>query len=99
MHLNDNYFVNIGNKVVKNSVVYVHVDKNNILQDRDGLFRNGNLLIKQFKRGNNIFIRYNAKNKIQEIERKISLLGFSDAFNDMENQYSRLDDDKRLSSL
>ncbi|WP_254433795.1 hypothetical protein [Acinetobacter sp. Marseille-Q1618] len=93
LHLNNQYIVNIGEKHEKNSIAYVRIDQGNTLQEREGLFRNANGVIGQLKRGNFAFTRYQ-KAKNQQIENKISLTGFTDAFNDMEAQFSKLGDDK-----
>ena len=90
------YIVNIGEKNLKDNPAYVYVDNNEILQEREGLFRNGDELIKQFKRGNYAFTRFQ-NNKKQLVENKISLNGFTDAFNDMEVQFSNLGNERNLS--
>ena len=76
--------------------IALYVDNNEILQAREGLFRNGDELIKQFKRGNYAFTRFQ-NNKKQLVENKISLNGFTDAFNDMEAQFSNLGNERNLS--
>ncbi|WP_111860460.1 hypothetical protein [Acinetobacter sp. CFCC 10889] len=93
LHLNNQYIVNIGEKHEKNSQAYIRIDQADTLQEREGLFRNGNSLIGQMKRGNFAFTRFQ-QSKNQQIENKISLTGFTDAFNDMEAQFARLGDDK-----
>lgn len=95
LHLNSQYIVNIGEKHEKNSLAYIRIDQGDTLQEREGLFRNGNNLIGQMKRGNFAFTRY-SQGKNQQIENKISLNGFTDAFNDMEAQFSKLDDKSKL---
>lgn len=96
LHVNHQYIVNIGEKNLKDNPAYVYVDNNEILQEREGLFRNGDELIKQFKRGNYAFTRFQ-NNKKQLIENKISLNGFTDAFNDMEAQFLNLGNERNLS--
>ena len=96
LHVNQQYIVNIGEKHLKDNPAFVYVDNNEILQEREGLFRNGSELINQFKRGNFAFTRFQ-NNKKQLIENKISLDGFTDAFNDMEVQFSKLGNDKKYS--
>ncbi|KAB1851415.1 hypothetical protein F4W09_16405 [Acinetobacter tandoii] len=96
LHVNYQYIVNIGEKHLKDNPVFIHVDNKGILQEREGLFRNGSELIKQFKSGNYAFTRFQ-NNKKQLIENKISLDGFTDAFNDMEDQFSKLGNDRNYS--
>lgn len=93
LRLNSQYIVSIGEKHEKNSSAYIRVDQGDALQEREGLFRNGSALVGQMKRGNFAFTRFQqAKNK--QIENKVSLIGFTDAFNDMEAQFAKLGDDK-----
>lgn len=99
LHLNNQFIVNIGEKVLKNSMVSVKIDNHKIFQDREGLFRNANTMIEQFKRGNFVFARYVTSTKNQEIERKISLAGFTEAFNDMESQFLSLNNEKKMKNL
>lgn len=96
LHVNHQYIVNIGEKQLKNNPVFIHIDNKEILQEREGLFRNSSELIKQFKRGNYAFTRF-YNNKKQLIENKVSLDGFTDAFNDMEVQFSKLGNDRNYS--
>ena len=96
LHVNYQYIVNVGEKHLKDNPAFIHVDNKGILQEREGLFRNGTELIKQFKSGNYAFTRFQ-NNKKQLIENKISLDGFTDAFNDMEDQFSKLGNDKNYS--
>lgn len=93
LHLNNQYIVNIGEKHEKNSQAYIRIDQGDTLQEREGFFRNGSSLIGQMKRGNFAFTRFK-QSKNQQIEHKISLNGFTDAFNDMEAQFAKLGDDK-----
>lgn len=93
LRLNNQYIINIGEKHQKNSEAYIRVDQSDTLQEREGLFRNASSLVGQMKRGNFAFTRfYQVKNK--PIEHKISLIGFTDALNDMEAQFAKLGDDK-----
>ena len=96
LRVNQQYIVNIGEKHLKDNLAFIHVDQQEILKEREGLFRNGSELIKQFKRGNFAFTRFQ-NNKKQVIENKVSLDGFTDAFNDMEAQFSKLGNDKNYS--
>lgn len=96
LRVNQQYIVNIGEKHLKDNPAFIHVDQQEILKEREGLFRNGSELIKQFKRGNFAFTRFQ-NNKKQVIENKVSLDGFTDAFNDMEAQFSKLGNDKNYS--
>ncbi|MFU9046414.1 invasion associated locus B family protein [Acinetobacter tibetensis] len=96
LHVNHQYIVNIGEKHLKDNPAFIHIDNKEILQEREGLFRNGSELIKQFKGGNYAFTRFQ-NNKKQLIENKISLDGFTDAFNDMEAQFSKLGADRNYS--
>jgi len=96
LNVNNQYVVNIGEKHLKNNPAFIHVDNKDILQEREGLFRNGSEIIKQLKRGNYAYTRFQ-NNKKQLIENKIPLIGFTDAFNDMEAQFLKLGNDKNYS--
>lgn len=96
LHINNQYIVNIGQKHQKDTMTFIRVDQGESLQAREGLFRNGNDLIDLLKRGNYAYTRFQ-QNKTQYIEDKTSLLGFTDAFNDMEAQFSKLSNDKNTS--
>lgn len=93
LHMNNQYIVNIGDKHEKNTMAFIRVDQGDSLQEREGLFRNGTNIIGQLKRGNYAYTRFQ-RNKGQAIENKISLIGFTDAFNDMDAQFARLGEDK-----
>lgn len=95
LHMNSQYIVNIGDKHEKNTMAFIRVDQGDSLQDREGLFRNGTNIVGQLKRGNYAYTRFQ-QNKGQAIENKISLVGFTDAFNDMEAQFAKLADDKNI---
>lgn len=90
MHLNNSYVVNVGERVQSGTQVSIYVDKNTIQRADDGLFRDSSRLIEQFKKGSHAFIRYQAEGNSRNTEAKISLLGFTDAFNDMEKRFKLL---------
>lgn len=90
MRLNNSYVVNVGEQVVPDSQVAIYVDKNAIQKADDGLFRHANRLLEQFKRGNYALIKYQMIGNQNHSEAKISLLGFTDAFNDMEKRFKQL---------
>lgn len=90
MHLNNRYVINVGERVRTDSQVSMYIDKNSIQRADDGLFRDANRLIDQFKKGSYAFIRYQKEDSSRNTEAKISLLGFTDAFNDMENRFKKL---------
>ena len=93
LNINNKYVVNVGENHLKDNPAFIHIDNKDILQEREGLFRNGSELIKQLKRGNYAYTRFQ-NNKKQLIENKIPLVGFTDAFNDMEAQFLNLSNDK-----
>lgn len=90
MHLNNSYVVSVGERVQVDSQVAIYVDKNSIQKADDGLFRDASRLIDQFKKGTYAFIRYQSEGNSRNTEAKISLLGFTDAFNDMEKRFKQL---------
>ncbi len=92
LNVNNKYVVNVGENHLKDNPAFIHIDNKDILQEREGLF-NGSELIKQLKRGNYAYTRFQ-NNKKQLIENKIPLVGFTDAFNDMEAQFLNLSNDK-----
>lgn len=93
LHLNNQYIINVGNGHKKESMGLIRVDKNTDFLEREGLFRNANTLIDQFKRGNYAYTRFQPSQGAV-VESKISLLGFTDAFNDMEAKFLKLGNEK-----
>ena len=91
MRMNDNYSLSVGIKHEKNSITLLKVDNNSIWQAREGLYRDAQTIIDQFKRGFEVKTEFNAFNTAKPVVNEVSLIGFSDAFNDMQQQYSKLD--------
>lgn len=91
MRINDNYSLSVGIKHKKNSITLLKVDNNSIWQAREGLYRDAQTIIDQFKRGFEVKTEFNAFNTTKPVVNEVSLIGFSDAFNDMQQQYSKLD--------
>lgn len=91
MRMNDHYSLSVGMKPEKNSVTVLKVDDNSPLQAREGLYRDAQPIIDQFKRGSEVKTEFKATNTAKTVMNQISLVGFTDAFNDMQQQYSRLD--------
>lgn len=87
--LNNNYVVNVGENHAKASYAQIRVDNNAVKQEVEGFFRNGQALIEQFKKGYYVYTRYTPKGK-NSVENKLSLIGFSYAFNDMQNQFNKI---------
>lgn len=95
LHLNNQYIISVGKNHKKESTSVIRVDKNIDFQEREGLFRNADTLIDQFKRGGYVYTRFQPNQGVA-IESKISLLGFTDAFNDMEAKFLKLGNDKNI---
>ncbi|WP_162898207.1 hypothetical protein [Acinetobacter sp. WCHAc010034] len=91
MRMNDHYSLSVGMKPAKNSITVLTVDDNSALQAREGLYRDAQPIIDQFKRGAQVKTEFKASNTAKTVMNEISLVGFTDAFNDMQQQYSRLD--------
>ncbi len=91
MRLNDTYSVSIGGKHQKNSMTQIRIDKGEVIEAREGLYRDAMPVIDQLKRGYNVFSRYKLQDKGSNVDRKVSLMGFTDAFNDMQLQYRKLE--------
>jgi len=91
MRMNDHYSLSVGMKPEKNSVTVLKVDDNSPLQAREGLYRDAQPIIDQFKRGSEVKTEFKATNTAKPVMNQISLVGFTDAFNDMQQQYSKLD--------
>ena len=91
MRLNDTYSVSIGGKHQKNTMTQIRIDTGEVMEAREGLYRDAMPVIDQMKRGYNLFSRYKSQDKGSNVDRKVSLMGFTDAFNDMQLQYRRLD--------
>jgi invasion protein IalB len=91
IRLEDSYSVSIGSQHQKNSMTTIRIDQADALQAREGLYREALPVIEQMKRGYYLFSRYKMSDQGNLIETKISLMGFTDAFNDMQLQYRRLE--------
>jgi hypothetical protein len=92
MRLNDSYSLSVGGKHQKNSMTSIRIDEGSIVQAREGLYRDALPVIEQMKRGYYIFSRYKGQEKDIDVENKVSLMGFTDAFNDMQLQYRKLEE-------
>lgn len=90
MRLEDSYSVSIGTQHQKNSSTTIRIDQGQLIQAREGLYREALPVIEQMKRGYYLFSCYKMSEKGNLIENKISLLGFTEAFNDMQQQYRKL---------
>ena len=91
MRMNDYYSLSVGTKHAKNSIALLKVDNNSVLQAREGLYRDAQAIIDQFKHGFEVKTEFNVPNTTKPVVNEVSLIGFSDAFNDMQQQYSKLD--------
>lgn len=90
MRLNNIYSVSIGENHTKNTFTSVRVDDNKTEEAREGLFRNASSLIQQLKQGKNVYTRYKQGSSGKELDAKVSLVGFTAAYTDMQNQFERL---------
>ena len=90
MKLNSSYILNVGENHTKNSMAQIRIDNNASLKAREGLFRHANDLITQFKQGYYVYTRYNSSKTGEDVEHKLSLIGFSFALNEMENQFRKI---------
>lgn len=91
MRMNNHYSLSVGLKIAKNSSTVLKVDDNNALQAREGLYRDAQPIIDQFKRGIGVKTEFKPSYAIKVVASETSLVGFTDAFNDMQQQYGRLD--------
>ena len=88
--IKNSYTLSLGENHQKNSNTHLKIDSNDVITAREGLYRNADDIIEQFKNGLIAYSNYAAKNKNADINDKTSLIGFTAAFNDMENQYEQL---------
>lgn len=88
--INNIYTISQGEKHTKNSISYLQIDNNEAVMAREGLYRNAEPIIIQFKQGLMAFSRYSNQNLHETINNQISLIGFTAALNDMEAQYQQL---------
>lgn len=91
MRINNNYSVNVGSKHLNGSFSSLRIDDNKVIKAKEGLYRNGMPIIEQMKRGYYLFSRYQIQDKGTTLENKVSLMGFTDAYNDMQIRYRKLD--------
>lgn len=91
MRLNDDYSINIGANHLKNSISALRVDQNNVVQAREGLYRDAGSIIEQFRTGIVVKTRFQSENYAAQYH-ELSLLGFADVFEDMQVQYQSLHD-------
>ena len=91
MRLNNTYSVSIGNQHLKGSFSSLRIDGNKVVKAQEGLYRDATPIIDQMKRGYYLFTRYHTQDKANTIENKISLMGLTDAYNDMQIRYRKLD--------
>lgn len=92
MRLNDDYSINIGSNHLKNSISSLRVDQNNVVQAREGLYRDAGSIIEQFRTGSVVKTRFQSDINHATQYHEQSLLGFADAFEDMQVQYQSLND-------
>lgn len=90
MRMNDSYSLSVGINHARNSITLLKVDNNSVLQAREGLYRDAQAIIDQFKRGFEVKTEFNVSHNAKPVVNEVSLIGFSDAFNDMQQQYSKL---------
>ena len=90
MHFNDDYILSVGIKHQQNSTTDIRIDNNSVIQANEGLYRDAIPVINQMKKGISLFSKHQVQDKSKSTERTISLIGFTDAFNDMELQYKQL---------
>ena len=88
LHFQDQYVVNIAEKLAKNSTVNIRIDEGKTYSAVEGLYRNSSELITEFKKGHEATIQYKKPDN-KNYEMKISLVGFTAAFNDMEDQFKK----------
>ena len=91
MRMNNHYSLSVGLKIAKNSTTLLKVDDNHALQAREGLYRDAQPIIDQFKRGIDVKTEFKPPYAVKVVTSETSLVGFTDAFNDMQQQYGRLD--------
>ncbi len=99
VRLNDDYSVRIGDQSGKNAKTALRVDQYQPLYTPNGWFRDANKLIEQFKLGAYVYTRYPNVNPDQDVDYKVALLGFSNAFQHMQQQFAQLDRQKAQNSL
>ena len=87
--VNNKYFVYVGDNHAKKSITQLRVDNNLMFQGSEGYFKTGSMLIDEFKKGYFVYTRYEPKGK-NKVENKLSLLGFTSAYNDMESRFNRI---------
>ena len=91
MRLNDDYSIYVSANHLKNSISALRVDQNNVVQAREGLYRDAGRIIEQFRTGLVVKTRFQSENHAAQYH-ELSLLGFADAFEDMQVQYQSLND-------
>lgn len=90
MHFNDDYILSVGIKHQQNSITDIRIDNNSVIKVNEGLYRDATPVINQMKKGISLLAKHQTQDKSKNTERTISLIGFTDAFNDMELQYKQL---------
>lgn len=90
VRFNDRYSVNIGEKHLKDSLTELRIDQRDPITTREGLYREGEQVIDQMKKGYNIYTRHHERDQKKPVEHKISLIGFTSAFVDMEDRFKKL---------
>lgn len=89
MRLNDDYNISVGHSHAKNTLSFLKVDHHLAVSAREGLFRDANDLVIQFKQGNLLRIGYQLKGADTVQYSELSLIGFNDAFEDMQAQFKQ----------
>ena len=87
--INHDYVVNVGEHHAPNSYGKIRIDQHSNQQQLGGFFRNGQSMITQFKTGHFAYTQYQ-NNEHRIVEHQLSLLGFTYAFNDMQEQFNRI---------
>lgn len=99
IRLNEGYSVSVADKPNANSKTALRVDNYQPIYTQDGLFRDAVPLIEQFKKGNYLYTRLQQANEFQDEDSKVSLLGFTDAFQDMQKKFEQLERKQARNSL
>ena len=99
IRLNHDYSVVIGNQPSKSPKTALRVDQHPVIYTQDGSFRNALQLIEQFKRGYYVYTRFQQTHQFEDIDQQVSLMGFQDAFRQMEKQFAQLEQQKTKNSL
>ena len=89
MRLNNDYSVSIGDNHQTNTLADARVDSQDVIQAREGLYRNADNLIDQMKKGSYLFTRYKRNGDKDYTEAKTSLVGFTAAFQDLQTQFTQ----------